>query len=387
MFCGGSRSRPVVQSRLSAFRAAIVSSALVIAGVGLVGVAVSGIRRHGAYRRPARDRLRRRAAHRGRSTASSGSRPSSATPSTRRQLHQGPSAGRRRRRRRVGRARTTSSPTTSPPVTGSRRSPPAQRARCWSIAVSPDGTRVYVGGDFTTVDGVARNHIAAFNTATGALDHHLRAVRQRQVARHRGDQHHRLRRRHLHHRQRRSRAPGSPRSPRRNGALLPWAPKADDGNVSGDGHVAGRRRRSSSAAASPRSTAVRHTAWAPLDATTGAHLPVGRQPDASDGGTECGITSLTDRRHPGLRHRLRVRLPGNFEGAFAATPTGAINWVERLPRRHLRQLRRRATSLYTVSHAHDCATIGGFPRHNPRIINMPTRWPSPRTATGTQHRP
>src|SRR6478752_5753947 len=37
------------------------------------------------------------------------------------------------------------------------------------IAASPDGSRVYVGGDFTTVDGAARNHVAAFDTATGAL--------------------------------------------------------------------------------------------------------------------------------------------------------------------------------------------------------------------------
>ena len=35
--------------------------------------------------------------------------------------------------------------------------------------VSPDGSRVYVGGSFTTVDGVARNRIAAFDTATGNL--------------------------------------------------------------------------------------------------------------------------------------------------------------------------------------------------------------------------
>src|SRR6476469_2056772 len=34
---------------------------------------------------------------------------------------------------------------------------------------SADGSRVYVGGDFTTVDGVARGHVAAFDTATGAL--------------------------------------------------------------------------------------------------------------------------------------------------------------------------------------------------------------------------
>ncbi|WP_131736689.1 LamG-like jellyroll fold domain-containing protein [Actinomadura roseirufa] len=38
------------------------------------------------------------------------------------------------------------------------------------IVASPDGGRVYVGGDFTTVDGQTRNHVAAFDTATGALD-------------------------------------------------------------------------------------------------------------------------------------------------------------------------------------------------------------------------
>lgn len=38
-----------------------------------------------------------------------------------------------------------------------------------AIAASPDGSRVYVTGDFTTVDGQSRNRIAAFDTATGVL--------------------------------------------------------------------------------------------------------------------------------------------------------------------------------------------------------------------------
>ena len=38
-----------------------------------------------------------------------------------------------------------------------------------SVAASPDGSRVYIAGEFTSVNGVTRNRVAAFNTATGAL--------------------------------------------------------------------------------------------------------------------------------------------------------------------------------------------------------------------------
>ncbi|MFD7158605.1 fibronectin type III domain-containing protein [Kribbella sp. NPDC059898] len=39
----------------------------------------------------------------------------------------------------------------------------------WAVVASPDGSRVYVGGDFTRVDGLVRNRLAAFDTATGRL--------------------------------------------------------------------------------------------------------------------------------------------------------------------------------------------------------------------------
>ncbi|HZX08895.1 fibronectin type III domain-containing protein [Kribbella sp.] len=39
----------------------------------------------------------------------------------------------------------------------------------WAVVASPDGSRVYVGGDFTHVDGLVRNRLAAFDTATDRL--------------------------------------------------------------------------------------------------------------------------------------------------------------------------------------------------------------------------
>src|SRR5579875_465607 len=38
-----------------------------------------------------------------------------------------------------------------------------------TVAASPDGSTIYVGGSFTKVDGVSRNHIAAFSSSNGAL--------------------------------------------------------------------------------------------------------------------------------------------------------------------------------------------------------------------------
>ena len=56
--------------------------------------------------------------------------------------------------------------TTGDPVASFKHSLNAQGL---VIKASPDGSRVYVGGDFSAVDGVARGHVAAFSTATNAL--------------------------------------------------------------------------------------------------------------------------------------------------------------------------------------------------------------------------
>jgi len=46
---------------------------------------------------------------------------------------------------------------------------PTLNGRVLALAVSPDGSRVYVGGDFTTVNGQTRNRIAALDATTGQL--------------------------------------------------------------------------------------------------------------------------------------------------------------------------------------------------------------------------
>ncbi|HEY3561868.1 MAG TPA: fibronectin type III domain-containing protein [Kribbella sp.] len=56
--------------------------------------------------------------------------------------------------------RTTGAPT---------RFAPNVNGPVWSVATSPDGKRVVIGGDFTAVDGVPRSRVAMFDVATGKL--------------------------------------------------------------------------------------------------------------------------------------------------------------------------------------------------------------------------
>ncbi len=46
---------------------------------------------------------------------------------------------------------------------------PTLNGQVLSVAASPDGTRIYVAGDFTTANGQARRRVAAYSTANGQL--------------------------------------------------------------------------------------------------------------------------------------------------------------------------------------------------------------------------
>src|SRR3712207_6622973 len=46
---------------------------------------------------------------------------------------------------------------------------PVLNGQVLTVTASPDGSRIYVGGDFTEVDGQVRRRVAAFDTAGGTL--------------------------------------------------------------------------------------------------------------------------------------------------------------------------------------------------------------------------
>ncbi len=106
----------------------------------------------------------------GRSTGSCGARPSSTTSSTRRAASPRPGL---QASLPVARARSTALNVFAYDITTGNRVASfnhSLNAQGRVVTAAPDGSRIYVGGDFTAVDGVARGHVAAFDTATGALD-------------------------------------------------------------------------------------------------------------------------------------------------------------------------------------------------------------------------
>ena len=236
------------------------------------------------------------------------------------------------------------------------------------VRASPDGSRVYVGGDFTTVDGVARGHVAAFSTATGAL---------------------------------------LPWAPNIGGQVRALAVTPDLVYVGGNYPSANGQARTHLAAF--RTTNAQMTDWAPtaegtggyvwsmvmspdqsqvvvggsfatlngspaygmgaLDASTGATRPWAAQERIRAAGLNGGITSLKADATNVYGSGYAYGSGATFEGTFAADPNGgAIRWVNDCLG-DTYDVEPFNGALYSVSHSHDCSAINEFPDTNPR-----SRW-------------
>ncbi|MGI8760338.1 MAG: PKD domain-containing protein [Jatrophihabitantaceae bacterium] len=245
-----------------------------------------------------------------------------------------------------------------------------------SLAASPDGSRVYVGGDFTTVDGQPRSRIAAFDTATGALDssfaptisNEVDAITATNATVYAGGSFFNV---NGHARTRLAALAAS------NGALLSWAPAASGAPGTDD--------RVTALVVTPDQTEVviggrfstlsGTNTWGLGAVTTasGAVVPYAANSRIQDYSTYngknaygAGIESLvTDGSQvygSGFSYGA-----GNFEGTFGLDPdTGTINFVNDC-HGDTYSVFPAGQVLYSVSHAHDCSAVGAFPDTNPRI--------------------
>ena len=257
---------------------------------------------------------------------------------------------------------------------------PSLNAQALGITASPDGSRVYVVGDFTSVDGAGYYRAAAFSTATGAiipafrpiLESQGRAVVATNTAVYLGGT--------------LSSVNGQARGyvakiNASNGSVASWNPNADSTVTAlaltpdGSKVILGGRFSHVGGAS--------NYGLAAADTTTGTVLPWAANQTVRDAGVNSSITALyaTNDRIYGSGYVFGTLADGNLEGIFSADPnTGNINWVE--------DCHGDSYSVYAVGdvvygagHPHYCGNIGGFPQTTPLTYHHTLAFS--KAATGT----
>ncbi|WP_067196927.1 PKD domain-containing protein [Microbacterium sp. XT11] len=244
-----------------------------------------------------------------------------------------------------------------------------------SIAASPDGKRVYIGGTFTQVNGANRYNFAALDAATGAVvpgfapaigGTGVYAIAATADTVYLGGFF--------------TQANGVARKnlaalAASNGALQPWAPTADrqvDTMVvePGGNHVIAGGRFYRVNGAVQRGLAALDPSTGALDTTWAAATTVQNgTPDNTANGYS-GIFGLTtdDASVYGTGWSLgnTPETRGNLEGAFAAEAgSGAVRWVADCHGDSY-GVYSTGTTVYTTSHIHTCETANLWPEQSPR---------------------
>ncbi|GAA2726846.1 PKD domain-containing protein [Cellulomonas aerilata] len=240
------------------------------------------------------------------------------------------------------------------------------------LAVSPDGTRVYAAGEFTTVNGTTMYRVAAFNAATGALITSFRPAVNARIASiavtnttvYIGGIFSSV------NNQPRARVAAINAA---NGAVLPAVGSADDGAVnalvvSPDGSklVVGGSFTTFNASSKPG------YGLAMVDTASGQMLPLPANDLIRNGGANASITSLSSDADTFYGSGYVYGAGGNLEGAFAARwSDGGIAWVEDC-HGDTYQSKPIGGVLYSASHKHYCGNVGGFPETTPRSFYRAT---------------
>jgi hypothetical protein len=257
---------------------------------------------------------------------------------------------------------------------------PTLDAQANVVTASPDGKTVYFGGDFSSVNGFARAHIAAFDTTTNQLVTTFAPTITSRVAA-------------IAVSSSTVYAGGtflSANATARNylaafnaadGSLLPWAPVADqsvtamvmapdNSRVIAGGHF----------------TTLNGTAaygMGSLDASTGATLPWAANTKLRDAGTNGAITTLRSDGTNILGGGYSFGSGAAWEGLFAADPlTGNIVYANDC-HGDTYDVFPMGQTVYTASHVHTCEWIGSYKNTQPFTNRFATAYTNYPTTTNT----
>ncbi|MFI5709496.1 fibronectin type III domain-containing protein [Kribbella sp. NPDC051620] len=235
---------------------------------------------------------------------------------------------------------------------------PKLNGAVWSIATSPNGRWVVIGGDFTMVNGLARKHLAMFSVATGKLVagwHPAVAYRVSALAIGGNSVYF-------------GGSFGRVNNTERNnvaavtlstGALLPWDPDADDDVYAIDLSDSGRRVFIGGGFSEIQGED--HYALAMVSPTTGAPMRMPAAAAIPEPSPDCqsrvkdidtlGSKVFVSNAGSGL---------GCYDGVLAAdAATGKLLWQSNCLGA-TEAIKAIGNWLYKGSHAHDCSRDGGF---------------------------
>ncbi|MEC5180194.1 PKD domain-containing protein [Arthrobacter sp. CG_A4] len=258
---------------------------------------------------------------------------------------------------------------------------PVLNAQALAVAAAPDGSRLYIGGDFTTVNGVQRLRVAALDPVTGSListfapqmSATVRAIAAKGTTVWLGGT---------------FTAVGSAARSRlaavnaADGSLLPWAPNAAGGQVnaltvSPDGAkiVVGGSFSTLNGSNRPG------FGLGMVNATSGANIATQANDVVRNSGSTSAILSLHSDGTSFYGTGFIKNTGGNLEGAFSANWSDArIKWVEDCHGDSYGVFASN-TAVYVASHAHYCLNLGGFPETTPKSWHRATAFS--KAATGT----
>jgi PKD repeat protein len=237
-----------------------------------------------------------------------------------------------------------------------------------ALAASPDGKRIYLGGSFTSVNGTTKYRLAAVDPKSGALVANWgpstnasvnsivavgNVVYFGGIFTTVGSQ-------------TRAKAAAVQAS---NGATLPWAPRAEGGDVlsvvanpEGSKIVLGGSFTSVNGSSQPG------YGLAMIDPVTGANLPFAANDTVRNGGTTtqggAAIYSLTATKDGIFGSGYDYYGVGNLEGAFKATWDGDLTWVEDC-HGDTYSVAANSSAVYIAGHPHYCGNVGGHPQTEP----------------------